>query len=63
MKIDHSLHPDLDDPPNDLPDNFAKPDYLHRVCTVWDFGIMPDSETFELLEGWREDSDPCEGFV
>lgn len=54
MKIDHSVYPDLDHPPDDLPDEFAKADYLHRVCTAWDFGIMPDSETFNLLEGWRE---------
>jgi len=52
--IDHSLYPDLDEPPDDLPDDFAKADYLHRVCTAWDFGILPDRETFDLLAGWKD---------
>ena len=54
MYIDYSLYPDLDDPPASLDSAPDKADYLHRVCTAWDFGIHPDARTFELLSGWRE---------
>jgi hypothetical protein len=54
MHIDHSVYPDLDVPPNDLPTIEAKADYLHRICTAWDFGIMPERATFDLFLSWRE---------
>lgn len=53
MHIDHSVYPDLEIPPTDLPDDFAKADYLHRICSAWDFGVVPDRATFELLRGWK----------
>ena len=53
MHIDESLYPELDQPPEDLPDDFAKADYVHRVCTAWDFGIMPDRATFDLFAAWK----------
>jgi hypothetical protein len=28
--IDQSVYPDLDEPPQELPDDLAKADYLHR---------------------------------
>jgi hypothetical protein len=54
MHIDHSVYPDLDEPPDELVTDFDKADYLHRICTAWDFGILPDPETFALFSGWRE---------
>ena len=54
IHIDQSVYPDLDEPPMELPDDFAKADYLHRICTAWDFGIMPDRATFDLFSGWIE---------
>lgn len=54
LHIDHSVYPDLDDPPDDLPDDFAKADYIHRICAAWDFGVMPDAETFKLFAGWKD---------
>ena len=54
IPIDHSVYPDLDQPPNELADDFARADYVHRVCTAWDFGIMPDRATFELFAGWKD---------
>ena len=53
LPIDHSVYPDLDDLPDELPDDFAKADYVHRICTAWDFGVFPDRETFKLFEGWK----------
>lgn len=52
--IDHSVYPDLDEPPDELSDDFARADYLHRICTAWDFGIMPDRETFDLFASWKD---------
>jgi hypothetical protein len=54
MYIDQSLYPDLDQPPESLDSPEGKADYLHRVCTAWDFGIHPEPETFELLGRWRD---------
>lgn len=53
MHIDQSVYPDLDVPPIDLPDDFAKADYLHRVCTAWDFGVVPERAAFDLFGNWR----------
>jgi len=52
--IDHSVYPDLDQPPDELPDDSAKADYLHRICSAWDFGVMPDRETFDLFAQWKD---------
>lgn len=54
MYIDHSVYPDLDEPPDALEDPAEKADYVHRVCAAWDFGIVPDPETFRLFRGWRD---------
>jgi len=52
--IDHSVYPDLADPPEQLLSDEAKADYLHRICCAWDFGIHPDAQTFQLFSGWRD---------
>jgi hypothetical protein len=54
MPIDQSVYPDADEPPTDLPDDFAKADYIHRICTAWDFGVFPDRATFTLFAGWKD---------
>ena len=51
--IDHAVYPDLSGPPEALETPAEKADYLHRICAAWDFGIVPETETFALLEGWR----------
>lgn len=51
--IDHSVYPDLEELP--LPkEPPERADYVHRVCAAWDFGIVPEAETFDLFRGWRE---------
>jgi hypothetical protein len=57
MKLDHSVYPDLDRPPlapADLATIEDQADYLHRVCAQWDYGIIPEPDTFRLLAQWRE---------
>ncbi len=54
IHIDQSVYPDLDTPRRELVGDFAKADYVHRICTAWDFGIMPDRATFELFAHWQD---------
>lgn len=30
-----------------------KADYVHRICSAWDFRILPDPETFDLFSTWK----------
>jgi hypothetical protein len=55
MKLDHSVYPDLDPDqlPTELTGDQAKADYVHRICSQWDYGIVPDEETFELFHRWK----------
>ena len=52
--IDHSVYPDLDHPPDDLPTMEDRADYVHRISTAWDFHIHPEPETFELFSTWKD---------
>jgi len=54
MHIDHSLFPEVTQPPTEILGREAKADYVHRVCSAWDFRIHPEPETFELLSKWRD---------
>ena len=52
--IDHSVFPDCEDPPHTLDTAEAKADYVHRVCSAWDFHILPEPETFCLFAQWKD---------
>lgn len=52
--IDTSVYPDLDQMPTQLATPEEKADYLARICGAWDFGILPDRETFRLFRTWRD---------
>jgi hypothetical protein len=54
VTLDHSVYPDLDPPPADLPTLADKADYVHRVCSAFDFGIFPEPDDWLLFAGWRE---------
>ncbi len=54
MYIDHSVYPDLDYPPDDLTTMEDRADYVHRICTAWDFHIHPERETFNLFSDWKD---------
>ncbi len=54
MYIDHSVYPDLKEPPSTLPTAGDKADYVHRICAAWDFGIHPEVETFAMLFTWKD---------
>jgi len=50
--IDSSVYPDCD-PPDDFKDDFERADYIDRICTALDFGIVPESKTLSLLSKWK----------
>ncbi len=52
--IDHSVFPDCEDAPSTLETDEAKADYVHRVCSAWDFHILPEPETFGLFAQWKD---------
>ena len=54
MYIDGSVYPDLEAPPRSLDSPEARADYVHRICSAWDYGVHPDGETFALFSGWKD---------
>ncbi|MEI8133414.1 MAG: hypothetical protein WCG34_13360 [Leptolinea sp.] len=58
--IDGSLYPD-EPAPEELLTVGDKIDYLARLCSAWDFGILPEWETVEELrkDEWKEVIEVC----
>jgi hypothetical protein len=54
MHIDGSVYPDLESPPQSLDSPEARADYVHRICSAWDYGVPPTPETFELFSTWKD---------
>ncbi len=53
--IDGALYPDTD-VPDELPTLADRVDFLARLCSAWDFGLLPDRETVEEIRrlDWYE---------
>jgi hypothetical protein len=53
--IDGTLYPDTD-VPDELTTLADRVDFLARLCSSWDFGVLPDRETVEEIRRpeWRE---------
>jgi hypothetical protein len=54
MDIDGSVYPDRESLPRSLDTFEDRADYVHRVCSAWDYGVPPDPETFALFSGWKD---------
>jgi hypothetical protein len=54
MYIDHSVYPDVQHLPDELTTPGDRADYVQRICGAWDFGLVPEWETFRLFRGWRD---------
>jgi hypothetical protein len=52
MKIDQSVYPDRE-PPKELITKEDKADYVHRICSAFDFGIVPEVSDLEEFSRWR----------
>jgi hypothetical protein len=53
MYIDQTVYPDIDPPAEPLTRE-ERADYMHRICSAWDFHIHPEPETFALFKTWKE---------
>jgi hypothetical protein len=55
-----SLYPD-EPPPAALDSLAEKVDFLARLCSAWDFGLLPDGETLCEIRhrAWRKSVDWC----
>lgn len=51
--MDGSVYPDRE-PPQEFTCDEDRADFVHRICSAWDFGIPPLRETFDLFAGWRD---------
>jgi len=51
--LDESVYPEMDEPPEVLETMEAKADYVHRICSAWDYGVHPEPEAFTLLARWK----------
>ncbi|MFL6194085.1 MAG: hypothetical protein ACJ75H_07935 [Thermoanaerobaculia bacterium] len=53
--IDGALYPDTE-VPEALSSTAERIDFLVRLCSAWDFGILPERETVEEIRRpyWRE---------
>lgn len=58
--LDGTLYPDSD-PPSELLGLADQVDFLARLCSAWDFGLIPRRETIEEIRRphWREAVEEC----
>lgn len=52
--IDQTVYPDLLEPPDTFNSSEERADYVHRVCSAWDFHVHPEPETFSLFSKWKD---------
>jgi hypothetical protein len=60
FRIDGALYPDVEPP--DLLETLADQiEFIARLCSAWDFGLLPDRETVTEVrrESWRRPVDEC----
>jgi hypothetical protein len=61
FEIDGTLYPDQE-PPSRLETLAEQIDFIARLCSAWDFGLLPDQETISEIRNpkWREAVDECQ---
>jgi hypothetical protein len=58
--LDGSLYPDVD-APQELVTLGDRVDFLARLCSAWDYGLLPDALTVAEIRkpDWRQAVDAC----
>ena len=58
--VDGALYPDVS-APDDVSELGERIDFVARLCSAWDFGILPDVATVEQVRRpeWRDAVDRC----
>jgi hypothetical protein len=59
--IDGGLYPDQE-VPDKLEEFGDRVDFIARLCSAWDFGILPEEETIAEIrqESWRDVVNACQ---
>lgn len=59
-EIDGTLYPDIESPSQPLTLS-EQIDFLSRLCSAWDFGLLPDWGVVEEVRNsrWRQAVDTC----
>jgi hypothetical protein len=60
FRPDGALYPDIE-PPESLRSVAEQVDFLARLCSAWDFGLIPDWETVTEIRkaSWRDAVEAC----
>lgn len=60
FQIDGALYPDVE-PPRELQTLADRVDFIARLCSAWDFGILPDWVTLVEVrkEAWVQSVETC----
>jgi hypothetical protein len=53
LPLDHSVYPEMPCPPDDLLTPESKADYVHRICTAFDFGVFPERADWDRFSQWK----------
>lgn len=58
--LDAALYPDVE-PPEELSTLAERIDFIARLCSAWDFGLLPEWETVVEVRrpAWRAVVDSC----
>ncbi len=51
--LDHSVYPDVCPAPDALPTEADRAEYMHRICSAFDFGVFPDQTDWDRFSEWR----------
>ena len=54
MKLDHSVYPDVRPAPDELPTEADLAEYVHRICSAFDFGVFPDQADWDRFSEWKD---------
>jgi hypothetical protein len=44
----------LETPPQELTTLEEKADYVHRICSAFDFGVFPEADDWRLFAAWQD---------
>jgi hypothetical protein len=52
--LDHSVYPDVCPAPDELSTLADRADYVHRICSAFDFGVFPERADWERFASWQD---------
>jgi hypothetical protein len=58
--LDGALYPDVE-PPGSLETDSERVDFLARLCSAWDFGLLPEADTIAEIrrDDWKPAVEAC----